>query len=104
MFDLRRREFITLLGGAVAAWPFSAHAQRAAMPMIGFLSGASPQTIAQRVAAFLQGLGETGHIEGKNVAIEYRWGADQLDKLPVLAAELQLAQFDDAFARYLPGA
>ena len=88
MFDLRRREFITLLGGAVAAWPFSAHAQRAAMPMIGFLSGASPQTIAQRVAAFLQGLGETGHIEGKNVVIEYRWGADQLDRLPLLAVEL----------------
>jgi putative ABC transport system substrate-binding protein len=85
---IRRRDFITLFGGAVAAWPLVARAQQPRMPVIGFLSSASPQTMEPEIAGFLQGLREIGYIEGQNIAIEYRWGEGQLDRLPVLAAEL----------------
>ncbi len=85
---MKRRDFVALAGSAAVAWPHAARAQQSALPLIGFLNPTSPETNADRLRAFRQGLKETGFVEGENVAVEYRWAENQSDRLPAMAADL----------------
>jgi putative ABC transport system substrate-binding protein len=87
-FGIGRRRFMSALGGAAAAWPLAARAQQATMPVIGFLDSRSPEALVERLRSFRKGLNEIGFVEGETVAIEYRWGENQNDRLPDLAADL----------------
>ena len=85
---MRRREFITLIGGAAAAWPLAARAQQAAVPVVGFLNPTTPEALAEPMRGLRQGLKDAGYVEGENLTIEYRWADNQAERLPAMATEL----------------
>src|SRR5262245_63113198 len=85
---MQRREFITFIGGVMAAWPFSVRAQQHTIPVIGFVNVASAKGYESQLSAFLKGLSEAGYVDGRNVAIEYRWAEGQHDRLPAMVADL----------------
>src|SRR6266576_193733 len=104
MPDVRRREVIALLGGAAAAWPLSVRAQQPAMPVIGFLGGANPVGYAPQIEALRLGLRDYGYVEGKTIAIEYRWAEGRYDRLPALAADLVSRKVDVIITQGTPAA
>ena len=101
---MRRREFITLFGAALAADPLTAHAQQSSLPVVGFISAADAESDKQRLAAFLKGLEEVGYIDGKNVVIEYRWAEAKVERLPTMAADLVQRQVSVIAATTTPAA
>jgi len=102
--NIARRKFIAALGSAASAWPFAARAQQSATPVIGFLNASDPKGYARQLAAFLKGLGETGYVDGHNVAIEYRWAESQNDRLQAMAADLVRRQVTVIAATSTPAA
>src|SRR5580692_3351865 len=95
--DMRRREFLGVVGGTAASWPIASRAQQPALPVIGFLNSASPAQYARMVTAFRQGLNDAGYVDGQNVEIEFRWADGQYDRLPALAADLFRRQISVIF-------